>query len=348
MDKNKPNQTANYEGLVAAGAEPLAAPKPANDMLERNSLRLAGMLNLVGDVGFLINGIKTADPYKFTGGLSYTLGGLNLTYYGGVDKQHVVYELVRKTGEYMEDRCGQLPEGCQITYLMEKQPESMLVRMDRFLHQKPAQHTMFLYTIGAGALLGSGIKSHQAGEGSAGLFYGLSSLGFKVTSMLIPEKAVDDPHKSTGFIGWIQEKPLRLFGYSSLVTDSLLTWKSYQEYKHNPGKSGYLWTALSGGTYMLSDLMMAISHKDPANGAARFTETEKSYVTQVVTDAIAKLPAIQQPPMIREVAGFLAQQPELHESKTHLEEMMTQALKEKQKLARKIKSENDVGYALAV
>lgn len=310
----------------------LAAPqghKPS-DVLERNSLRLAGMLNLVGDVGFLVNGINTANPYKFMGGLSYTLGGVNLTYYGCVDKQHVIDEVIRKSANYLESRCGQLPHGCQLSRLRDQQPDSIFAKGDRYLHKNPAQHTMALYTAGAGALLGSGIQNYKQGEGSAGLLYGLSSLGFKLTSMVIPEKAANAPEKKSGLIGWIQEKPLRLFGYGSLMTDSLLAWESYQEFKHAPGKSGYVWTALSGGTYMLSDIMMAISHKDPANGAARFTHLEQEYIAHVMADAINRLDSSSRLQMSHDVATFLSSQPEIHESSAQLSQMIQKALEEKQ------------------
>jgi hypothetical protein len=303
----------NSSALPATPAPAAEIPPPAparGNFLQRNSLWLAGILNLIGDVGFLGNGIKTGDTYKKFGGGMYTLGGLNLALFGRVKPEENLREITESTAEFLKQKTGGLPEGSELAGVAAHKDAA---QNGQFFYRNAAQNTLYGYTMGAGAMLASGIKKHRAGLGSAGLYYGISSLVFKLASLVIPEKALKDDgeKKSKGFIGWIREKPLRVFGYGSMVTDSLLALDTYQDFRRNPQKSGYAWTGVTAVTYILADLMMAISNKDPANAGGKLNTEEQQRVERLAADAIAREPREAQAALVREVAEFLAAQPQI-------------------------------------
>lgn len=267
------------------------------NFLKQYSLQLAGILNLIGDVGFLGTGIKTRDPYKISGGGLYTLGGLNLALFGKVKPEENLRRVKEEVAALIDEKTGHAaarPEGGDALY------------------RHAADNTLTAYTAGAAAMLASGIKKHNAGLGSAGLYYGASSLAFKLGSRLIPEQAAGGAgEKSGGIVGWIREKPLRLFGYGSVVTDSFLALDTWHDYKHNPNKSGYGWSAVTAGTYILADLLMAISSKDPANAGGKFPEGDRRDIEAGAAEKIARQPKESREALIAQAAEFLAARPEM-------------------------------------
>ena len=328
-DSGKPE--AIGAGVVAGGQQPLPlhenTPPHQSTFLERNSLRIAGIANLVGDLGFVANGWQTKNPYKISGGLLYTLGGANLTWYGKVDKERTFRDVSERTAQFIEEHGGRLPDNCELLGTLHRDKTSGLGNIDQMLRRKPAKNTLTLYTAGAAALLGSGIHEYRHNEGAEGLYYGVTSLGIKLASLMIPEDMKHQPQpqdKQQGFAAWIKEKPLRLYGYGSLITDGILTWKAMREYRRNPAKSDYAWTTISSGAYILADAMMAVSHKDPSNADGHFTAEETARMVALTADAISREPKERQDELVKNVAAFLTEQPEIGGDKQAIEEAMRQ------------------------
>ena len=280
------------------------------DFLHKNSLRLAGALNLFGDVSLLVSGIKSKDSYKMAGGGLYTLGAVNLMGYGSVNKSYSMRNLSEHTAEFIKHAAGELPSDTALANILTQRNTGKWTDLSHLLHTQPAQNTMGLYTAGAAAMLGSGIGRYRSGEGAGALAYGISSLGVKAATLAIPEKSASE-EKKPGIVGWIQEKPLRVFGYGSLASELFLGLASYQEFKKGRSNGGYFWTALSTGSYMASDVLMAISHKNPNNAEGKFTADETTQIVALAAEAIASTPKAKRIQLTNQVARFLAEQPEI-------------------------------------
>ncbi len=290
----------------------------ARDFFGHYSLPLAGVLNLIGDAGFLGSGIRTKDPYKIAGGTLYTSGGLNLTLFGRHEKsEQRLQKVSQRTADFIQNitmgKSGDAGADTNNTHTA-----------GNLLKYHAAQNTLAAYTAGAGAMLASGIRKYNAGGGAAGLFYGLSSVITKLASFLIPEKAREpgdengenkDSGKKTGIIGsavnWVREKPLRIFGYGSMVTDSLLAWDTYQTYKRDPKTKNYLWNAVTAVTYLMADVMAAISSKDSSSVNGKFNDDEQRRVEAIAAETIARQPVEQQGKLADKVSEFLGAQPEM-------------------------------------
>lgn len=288
----------------------------AKNYLQRNSLQIAGVLNLIGDVGFLGKGMNTQDRYKIAGGGLYTLGGLNLALFGKVKDHRPGDRLSAETAEFVRGKLGGLPDGTGLERAGEQQAGQPQGGQG-FFERNAAQNTLVAYTGGAAAILASGVKKYRANpKETAGMYYGVSSLVFKLASLVIPEKRAEEgAEKKGGIINWVREKPLRLFGYGSVVTDSLLAYETYQDYKFHPGKKNYLWSAVTAVTYILADFMMAISNKDKSNAVEKLTGDQQLQITAMAAEVLVAQPEEKRQALAEDIGGFLAHRPEVKGSR---------------------------------
>ena len=309
-------------GLHAATHQMMEAPSTAatyqeeekHSFLERNSLKLAGLINIVGDGGFLINGIQTKSTYKTLAGSLYSLGAANLIAYGSVDKNYVMNDVSERTAEFIKDKAGSLPDNTKLAAISAHKKTGEMEGIRHYLHRQPAQTTMGLYTLGAASVIGSGMEKYKQGGGPEELAYGVISFGSKLASFLIPEKSPMQ-EKREGVIGhikdWAQEKPMRVFGYTALINDAILGLASIREYKQGTTKNSYMSTALSSGAFMLSDVMFLMSHKDPNNADGKLTHDEREKIVGLAAEVIAKQPSAERSTLVKQVADFLGEQPEI-------------------------------------
>ena len=318
------SELKNSETLPVADTAPVAPPVPApaaqtglRDFFKRNSLQVAGTLNLLGDAGFFMQGLKDiraahtkqqriAAYAEAIGGGLYSLGGANLVLFGNVDQRKPVNEIIAKTAVFMTEQVGPLPK---TTALGALHPSMQKTSTPSFFYRNTAQNTLTAYTLGAGALVVTGISRFRAKvpEGGIMLGYGLASVGVKLASLLIPEKAKEDENEkpATGLMAWLKEKPLRIFGYGSIITDSLLAKRAFDKYKAGVNSTGPIATA---GSYILADSMMAISSKDKNNVTGTFSAEDQQHIETLVAQTLAEQPKENQAALLQKVSKFLSKQ----------------------------------------
>lgn len=293
--------------------------RTAKEWLEDNSLKTGGVLNLLGDAALLFSGLKSGRSKEAYAGGLYTAGALVAAQYGNVKTEYHVHQVSERMAEYLRDQAAVLPEDCGLYSILKDKRDGVLKNGEDFLYRYPSQTTLGVYTLGALAMLQSGMK-HKKGWDMA---YGANSVATKVASILVPEKGAAEltegerqekaKHGPVGkVIDWVHEKPLRIFGYGSMVSDALLGMSAYREYRADPRQKSYIFKFLTTGTYLLADLMFAISSKNPAGTDDKFDAEEQRRVEALAAEAIAGQPRAMQQPLANQVAAFLSTQPELN------------------------------------
>ena len=329
-------QRANaVEGSPQIGFEEIDLSKRTNkDWFNRSKLRIAGWLNAVGDVSLLAGGIDSKDNFMTLAGGLYTGGAVALGLYGNVKTDRQLREISQDTADFLQQRTGDLPKELGLSTILSQKKTSRLHQLEDYLYHHPADIMLGFYSAGAAAMIGSGI-AHKNNER---LGYGIWSLGIKLTSLLLPEKKADTdqplaPKRTSGIggaIDWIKEKPLRLFGYGSLVTELLLgasAMRDFKTAKNDPAKKrkatfGFFTT----GMYMLSDALMATSSKDPTNADGKFNDDQQLRIEAMAAEAIAIQPEGYRSLLAKEVGGFLAQRSEIKGSREEITKaILTQA-----------------------
>jgi hypothetical protein len=317
--------------------------------LKRYSLKLAGVLNMIGDVGLLSKGLTGGGAFTAAAGGFYTMGGANLAIFGNAKPMHspVMDRVATFIGSKIEN--PSLHPG--LSELM-KGNASIKSKLNNNLKKHTADITLAAYSVGAATMLAQGIKEFREEriklaskqidssqtQGWSLIGYGISSLTFKLLSLIIPEKSPDDAlanDEPRGVarrcVDWVREKPMRLFGYGSLITDTMLAIRAYQEFKANKAlpadiqaKKNYLWTALTAVTYMASDFLAAISSKNKE--PSKLSVDEQRSVVALAAETIALQPKEKQDTLASEIAGYLEAQPEMS-SKGKLGELIRKQMK---------------------
>ena len=307
----------------------------ASSIVSQHSLRIAGLLNLVGDVALLAEGLgigaekKEIQPLMVSMGALYTLGGLNLALFGSPDINRAQHELSHRIADFIEQETGELPPASKLANLC-NDTHGMFEQCKNALASDPVQNTMALYTAGAAVALARGVgKYRESDKGSrnfSDLGYGASSLSLKLASYLIPEdnRQQAEPKKISSFkefldqnvIEWVKEKPLRLFGYGSFIPDAFMIKGTLRDINNKPDltstQKGIM--GVKALSYPIADLLMAVSHKSSENNAALLNETQEREITELVEDVIAQHSYIDKTALRTQIDAFLSQQPELQQS----------------------------------
>jgi hypothetical protein len=322
----------------------------AKTFLENYSLRLAGGLNLIGDIMMHVGGYgkitaktdKLGKPLgaekrresfvtgrnELIGGGLYTLGGLNSLAFGNSKNEEP--PLANRTADFIAHTVS--PQTVPLNTPKESR---------NFLRRHTADVTLGAYTVGAGVFLADGMRGYQAlnkkllsasaeeavhlkldRKKSASLMaYGASSLVFKLLSLFIKEKpkSEEEKPKSTNPIvrvkDWFVEKPLRIFGLGSFITDSLYakyTLDTYRELKGTPNAkstSEITLKIITTLSYFASDFLSAISSKNLLNKPLG-ADGERGVIA-LAAQSIAEQPQEKRDELISKTAQFLNDQPEI-------------------------------------
>lgn len=335
------NRTENQHPPTETPSDaPRQEQSGARGFLRKNSLQLAGLLNLIGDVGFLARGLlkrtkrdsAAPDNAMLFGGILYLFGGLNLLLFGGVKPEQKLQDVEEQTASFLKQKMGALPENSELASVDKKERKP---GVRDYLYKHAAQNTLYAYFLGAIGFLISGINDFRADRTQTGrMYYGITSLVIKGASILVPEKSKEptesDSHKSKGIIDWIREKPLRIFGYGSLLTESMMALETYQKYR-KPGADtkDWKWAAVSTGSYIFSDLLAAISNKDKSNAAGKLSADEQRKVEAMAAEAIAAQPGAKRGTLVEEVSGFLAKRPEIGGSRESIRKALVTQVEHK-------------------
>lgn len=293
--------------LAAGIGAPITTPATGS-FLHQHGLQLGGALNLIGDASLLYAGYKNKDPFMTIAGGLYTAGALALTRYGTPNPERQMREVCEATADFFKHRVGTLPVDSYLATVHAQQDTGVIHRVESALYRNPVDTMLGLYTAGAATMLASGIQSGNKWRS----IYGGWSLGVKALSFAMPEKEeapADDKNKkqSDSVIDWIKEKPLRLFGYGSLVTEVLLGKSAIADLR--AGKEGAMFGVATAVMYVLSDAVMAISSKNTSSVDGVLSDHDQEHIERLAAEIIAQQPATKQEKLIDQVAEFLIKQP---------------------------------------
>ncbi len=303
-------------------------------LYEKNKLRIAGALNALGDVMLLLDGRKSNNiPFKMAGWL-YTAGAVVITLFGSTNKEQQVKDLTERTAEFVQSQALNQSAELESGKILHQRDNGVLASSSRFLRRHSAQVMLWLYTLGAGAMLTAGITNFNSTPASntklkkaafSEVLVGATSLLVKSVSLIMPEKAESrlDSQKpeEKGIIGWFKEKPMRVFGYGSLATEAFWGYRAYAKFD-----AGEKWqkSAVTAGSYMLSDLVIAGTNKDAANAVGKMNEAEQAKLENMIAETIAVQAEAEREKLSAQAAEFLKKESIVNGSIEQLRESILQ------------------------
>lgn len=327
LPDSRPKELANEPMPPKAG---IAAPQTyaaTGSFLNQYGLQLGGALNLIGDASLLYAGYKNKDPMMTIAGVLYTGGALALTRYGTPSPERQLREVCEGTATFLKEHVGTLPQGSQLATVHAQQNRGLIDQVESTLYRNPVDTMLGLYTAGAATMLASGIQQGNKWRS----IYGAWSLGVKAISFALPEKEeshAEDTHKKQpdSVLGWIKEKPLRLFGYGSLVTEVLLGKSAIADLR--AGKEGAMFSVATAVMYVLSDIVMAISSKNTSSVDGLLSDKDQKHIERLAAEIIAQQPAKKQARLIDQVSEFLVKQPAIKGSEDEINTALTQKVQQ--------------------
>ncbi len=343
----------SYQHTPSAAMNDHSQGLPAASLYERNKLRISAALNLLGDVGLLIEGRTQKNPLKQAAGWLYTIGAMSLTVLGSANPKQQLQELREQTALFLNKEATNKDSSLESSKIVQSRDTGFMANTMRFLKKNAADVTLFFYTLGAGTMLANGVKGYKTlkasgdnsekglaklEEAKGTIGYGISSLSIKAASLALREdKQVG---KSEGVVGWLKEKPLRLFGYGSLITESMLGWKTYGQWKQTKAKGqteedkkAFRWATVTTGSYALSDVVIATANKDAASAVGKMEQLEQENLEEMVAETIVHQSAEEQDALATKTAQFLETQGAVNGNAQELRQSIMQRVEKMQNKA---------------
>jgi hypothetical protein len=287
---------------------------------ESHRLQLAGALNGFGDVLLLADGIEKRDPWRIAAGSLYTVGAAAITFFGSPDNKQQRSELQQRLNHFL------LNEG--MTPLPLEQEKA--APLTQILRHHSTNIMLGCYTLGAAALLASGVKPYLSDSAIpttdkrniGDILVGGVSLLVKGTSWMMPEQKTPTEPDSSEDKGWmtqIKDKPMQVFGYGSLLTELFWAGKTVETFKN-----GEQWklTAATTASYILSDLLIATTHKNATHMGEQLTASEQSDLEEKLAKEIARQSLSNRAALYDKTANFLSNEPLVRGSKEDLRHIL--------------------------
>jgi hypothetical protein len=253
-------------------------------------------------------------PKEVASGLFYTAGGAILAGYGNVKTEHHINEVSARTAEFIKKQAVELPEDCGLFTILKERKEGVLPTIDRFLTRYPSQATIGIYSLGSLSMLQSGLKHGKFLDAA----YGGVATAANAAAILLPEKEASEnkgkPASGTPvsqWWNWMQEKPLRMVGAAYIVGAGLLGMSAYREYKENPKQRSYIFKFITAASYLIGDVMIAMSSKEHTNADGKFDVDEQRRIEALVAETVSRQPKDMQEALVHSVAGYLAEHKEM-------------------------------------
>lgn len=286
--------------------------------LQRYSLKAVGWLNIVGDIGLLATGLATkkTDPvrkYLMTAGGLYTVGAVVPALFGEVKPEDQTNETVGAVADAFKAQSINVPQDSSL-YRAYQATQAAGHKPQGFLQRHAAQVMLGFYALGAAVMLRKGLKPDALGKRDPALIaYGANSFALKTLAFVLPEKSNARTNEKTdqerGPISkayhWFIDKPLRLFGVGSFVSDIFLAWYTWTKQKTSP----FMW--LTTGTYLAADVLATVSSKNSSNAIGPSTGDHQRRIAAMVAETIVRQPEAVREGLVRNVAEKLARQSDM-------------------------------------
>lgn len=274
--------------------------------IQDNSIRLAGIGQLIGDTALLVYGLKTGNAkIGSVGLLGYTAGAI-ATRYGNPRAEKQLALVERELGHYLRAEGVEIPKEPTLETL--HQPGGVVEHAEKFLYQYPTQLINTCFTLMGVQFTRAGMQHNQKALVASGALMIASGL----SGLLIEEKKPDPKNPPQGAmqkaISWVQEKPLRLTGTLANLNQASLTIDALQERKRNPGSNAYMFKLMAVGGFVLCNTMIGMSSKGEGSGA-QMDEESRGKLAEAAARVIAAQPKGAQDELLDHIAGFMATQP---------------------------------------
>ncbi len=291
------------------------------DSLRSNSLRASGIFYTLGNILFIISGIRRKDNDQIGTGVSFAVGDSLLTAFGGKDDRRQFKSLLTKLTKHLEEKGIAIPEGAAITAETMAAKGGFLETVYDYMHEHINGFKILAEIAGGVYYFRAGLNQHNPRKQAAAAVI----VAGWTAALLIKEKKPDkEKLQNAGSLekawAYIQEKPLRLAGWAGLTHNALSTWGAFEERRDQlaqpNGTRHYQWDMAGIAAMLLGNSLYSISNKVTGGSIETGALVEDVY-------GLAAQVLNRQPPELRQkaieaTADFLGERTELKDSRSQI------------------------------
>lgn len=326
-------------------------PKSFSDQIRAHSLQASGIVYSIGNAIYLINGLLRNQELKERGGkpktgqigsaLVWGAGDVMVATLGKRDDSRQLASLLGKLDEHYRADGIAVPSNAALRVETSQRDQSAGARVFDFLHDHVNQIKCASEVLAAVQYYKAGQEQGNVWKQRTAVTFGLGFLA----SLVIPEKKID-PEKYAEAGGlerlWmkIQSNPLSvggISGYSNTIFTSIGAVKehrNYRDFKANPGayrgmaadklpSRHYGWDYAAPSVMFFGNTLYAMSKK---SGGDIRSDSMVGDVYIVAAQILNKQPENAREAAIASTIDFLAQRPEISDSRPDIEARLKQQM----------------------
>jgi len=292
------------------------------EKLLSNSLRSSGLFYMLGDILFVLSGIKRGnDRAQIETGLAFAAGDAALMAFGGKDDKRQFKSLLTKLSNHLEEKGIAIPHSAAINAETMASKGGFLETVYDFVHEHINVFKIAAEVFGGARYFQAGINQDNPRKKAAGA---LIVAGW-TASLLIKEKKPDPEQLQNAGImektkSYIQEKPLRLAGWSGLAHNALSTMGAFDERKKElakpNGTNHYRWDLAGICAMLMGNSLYSMSNKVTGGSIKEGALVEDVY--GLAAQVLNRQPEELREKAIEETANFLGQRSELKDNRTQI------------------------------
>ncbi len=299
-------------------------PSSAVDRLKDNSLRIAGLSYLAGDVAIAIAKHQEGDKHGVGGAAIWAAGGLAALAFGNPSAEKQLRFLEERLGQYLKKQSVTIPKNPSTKELTKQ--HGIIHHIQSFLYANPSEMLNSFYALGGALTLVGGIKKRETTDIASGILITAGALA----GLLIQEKQPDADHPASGMLGKLwetaQQKPLRVSGAFYLANNVPLILGAYT--KQKAGEKSYVARYLTAASYVFANTLLTMSSRDSSGAGDDGKEAILSALAETAASVINAQPREVQEALIHNVSGFISSQPEIKKSAADIAKLLHQKLDE--------------------
>jgi len=294
--------------------------------LKTHSLRTSGIFYTIGNALYIASGIaRGKDKAQIGTGVAFSIGDVLLALFGGKDDQRQFTSLLTKYKNHLEKQGIDIPKDSALYAETDTKNDTLLDKGYNLIHEH-------INKIKASAEVLGGLFYYNAGKNQGNKWKQATAIIFSLgfgSSLIIPEKKPDPEkleHANPLEKAWafVQEKPLRIAGWSGLSNTLFTTIGAFQERAKNPGSNLYKYDLAAASSMLAGNSLYALSNK--TTGGSITEEGLIRDVYGIAAQVLNRVPEQEREEALKSTVDFLGERIEIKDTREQIDKLLREQM----------------------
>ncbi|HEU5047005.1 MAG TPA: hypothetical protein VFT64_04095 [Rickettsiales bacterium] len=318
---------AQGQPAMSSNAPPETERSFSAASIKHDSMRLSGVLYLIGDVLFMMSGVKRGNDLSQMGtGIAFGAGDAAFMALGGHSDRRQFDGMLKKLRKHLDRHGVEVPAESALNAETMARPGGFLERINEFAHEHINTFKILAEVVGGAFYFNAGRKQQNPRKQAAGA---VIVTGWLASLLVREKKFSEEEQQDAGVLKKIsmkiQSQPLLLAGGAGLIHNALSTVGAFEERnKYHKGLEGgtpnYKWDLAGISAMVLANSLFSISKKTGRSNAQDDALINDVY--GMAAQVLSHQPEKVREAVLQDTAEFLGHRPEIKETKTQIIERL--------------------------